>query len=153
MSKEEIMMSKKIIEYFDGLIKIETDAKEKFKHSPNIQEAADSSIKTLEGCKDTMLYILSQFKQDEQSERIKELEGDIKYITETYADLMSELSDKIKQLEANKQSDAVEFAEWTAIEGWEYFNDGLWSNFLVSDNMLTTQELYTLFKDEQLKKK
>jgi len=118
MSKEEIMMSKKIIEYFDGLIKIETDAKEKFKHSPNIQEAADSSIKTLEGCKDTMLYILSQFKQDEQS-------------------------------------DAVEFAEWlhgqNMVKATWRDSPRWWCD--TEQKSFTHRELYTLFKDEQLKKK
>ena len=109
-----------------------------------------------------IMKLYDQFKQDEQSERIKELEGNIKYITETYVDLMSELNDKIKQLEANKQIDAVEFADFLMSDyEMDAFEKGHGSGLdgylcwkLAGTNQkYTTQELFTLFKDEQLKKK
>jgi len=69
------------------------------------------------------------------------------------------------QFKQDEQSDAVEFAEWIT-KGYYYWvpSEQKWTatslidasplkNYKAIKSRKTTQELYTLFKDEQLKKK
>ena len=71
-----------------------------------------------------------------------------------YAILLPEKKEDESQAE---QSDAVEFAEWLHYSGWKKVSkwDGIhyWYTETYPRENKSTQELYTLFKDEQLKKK